>query len=298
MKIGVITENFQSRYESGEIFAKLKQIGFDGVDYTLSLTYKKPDKIFSEPRQTWIKHFRSVAEAMRENGIEAFQTHATFPTDYDSDGIPAAQRRLSQAGLEQFSREIEATALLGAPYIVIHPINIAVYSTDKQADFEANMDFFSKIKPVLQKFNVKLGVENMFTWDSIRNRHCPTGCSTPEDMIKYIDSANSDSFVGCLDTGHMLINCFSPAEAVRKLGKRLKLLHVHDNYGVTDNHNAPGQGRTDWHDFAAALKETNYDGAFCMETSFGGVMNIAPELAWDYARYAYAAAKKITSLTE
>ncbi len=28
MKIGVITENFQSRYESGEIFAKLKQIGF------------------------------------------------------------------------------------------------------------------------------------------------------------------------------------------------------------------------------------------------------------------------------
>lgn len=121
-----------------------------------------------------------------------------------------------------FSREIEATALLGAPYIVIHPINIAVYSTDKQADFEANMDFFQKSNPFYKSLNVKLGMENMFTWDSIRNRHCPTGCSTPEDMIKYIDSANSDSFVGCLDTGHMLINCFSPAEARQKAGKTLE----------------------------------------------------------------------------
>lgn len=117
------------------------------MDYTLSLTYKKPDKIFSEPRQTWIKHFRSVAEAMRENGIEAFQTHATFPTDYDADGIPAAQRRLSQAGLEQFSREIEATALLGAPYIVIHPINIAVYSTDKRPILKRIWTFFQKSNP-------------------------------------------------------------------------------------------------------------------------------------------------------
>ena len=37
MKIGLITENFQQHYECGEIFHKLKQIGYDGVDYTLSL---------------------------------------------------------------------------------------------------------------------------------------------------------------------------------------------------------------------------------------------------------------------
>ena len=112
-------------------------------------------------------------------------------------------------------------------------------------------------------------------------------------MIKYIDSMHSDSFVACLDTGHMLINCVSPADAARKLGKRLKLMHAHDNYGVSDNHNAPTQGIADWRDFARALKETEYDGAFCMEINYDSVMKVDVELAWDYAEFAYKTAKKI-----
>lgn len=288
MKIGTITQHFQNQYASDEIFSRLKSIGYDGVDYTLSLKYKEPDPIFSCSRSAWMKHFGNIAASLKNNGLEAFQTHATFPTDYDG------AEKLTDKCLDQFKREIEATAVIGAPYIVIHPINIALYDCGKKTDYEANMESFSKIEPTLKEFGVKLGVENMFTWDGARRRNCPTGCSMPEDMIKYIDSMNSESFVACLDTGHMLINCVSPADAVRKLGKRLKLMHVHDNYGIADNHNAPTQGITDWHDFATALKEVNYDGAFCMEISYASVMRVDKELAWDYARFAFETAKRIT----
>ena len=292
MKIGLITENFQQHYECGEIFHKLKQIGYDGVDYTLSLAYNKPEEIFSKPRSEWTKHYKHIAEEMKNNDIVAFQPHATFPTDFDG------AKCLTDYTLDQFRKEIEAAAILNSPYIVIHPINIAVREKNKQQDFEVNMDAFGKLLPVLEEFGVTLGVENMFTWDNLRRCNCPTGCSSAEDMIRYIDSMKSEHFKACLDTGHMLINCFSPAEAVRKLGKRLKLLHVHDNYGLFDNHNAPGQGSIDWHDFAAALKETGYDGAFCMETSFSAVMRLSTELGWEYAKYAYAAAKKIVEMAE
>lgn len=287
MKIGTITEQFQLHYSSDEIFSRLKQIGYDGVDYTLGIVRKQPDSIFLKPRAEWVNYFMEIGKSMKNNGIEPFQVHATYPTDFDG------ARCLTDSVLDQFKREIEAAALIGSPYIVIHPINLAKYDKDKELDFRTNMEAFSKFEPTLREFGVKLGVENMFSYDDVRRRQAPTGCSSPEDMIRYIDSMHSEYFVACLDTGHMLINCHSPAEAVRKLGSRLKLMHVHDNYGIRDEHNAPTQGITDWHEFISAIKEIGYDGAFCMEISYKSVANVCPELMWDYARFAFEAAKKI-----
>lgn len=292
MKIGVITEQFQKNFKAENYLPKLKEIGFDGVDYTLSLNWCKYNEVFDKKHDVWAKHFKELKAAHDDAGMEVFQTHATFATNFDGE------RRLSNKCLDQYKKEIEATAILGSPYIVIHPINLAWYDRDKQEDFDANMEYFGKVEPVLREFGVKLGVENMFSYDDLRRRQCPTGCSTPEDMIKYIDSPASDRFVGCLDTGHMFIHGISPANAARKLGKRLKLMHVHDNYGTSDNHNAPGQGGIDWHDYAAALKEIGYDGVFSLETSFAPEMKIDAELGFDYAHYAYDAARKIVDMAE
>lgn len=129
MKIGIAQE-FNNFYKSDEIFSRLKKIGYDGVDYSLSSTYCCPDPLFSRPRSEWVKHFEEVAAALKLNGMEALQTHATFSTNFDGE------TRLSQRCLDQYKREIEATAILGSPYIVIHPINIALYGRDKQLDYD------------------------------------------------------------------------------------------------------------------------------------------------------------------
>lgn len=298
MKTGVISEDFQrafsneGRFGNKKIFDGIKAIGFDGVDYTIGYTGHCQDPIFSEARGVWVKKFGDVAAALRSSGLTAFQTHATFPTDRFAPG------EFDEKCLDLFRKEIEVTAMLGAPYIVIHPINIAVNRRRKDEDFAANMRAFEMLDLVLSEFGVKLGVENMFAWDSVRHRNCPTGCSAPEDMIAYIDGAHSPNFVGCLDTGHMFINAIEPAEAVRTLGSRLKLLHVHDNDGSHDLHAAPGTGKIDWADFARALGEVGYDGAVCLETSFKPAGKIAPELMWDYARFAYAVARKIADIAE
>lgn len=155
MKIGIAQE-FNKFYKSDEIFSRLKKIGYDGVDYPLSSTYCCPDPLFSRPRSEWVKHFEEVAAALKLNGMEALQTHATFSTNFDGE------TRLSQRCLDQYKREIEATAILGSPYIVIHPINIALYGRDKQLDYDVNMEAFALLEPILKQHNVKLGVENMF----------------------------------------------------------------------------------------------------------------------------------------
>lgn len=290
MKTGISLNGLTSFFDYGTIIGNIADIGYDCVDFSLfGDVPSEPLEIFSAPREKMLSYYRSIRAELIASGVTVSQCHALYRTNFDGSD------RLSPRCLDLFRKQIEAAAVLGSPYIVIHPINLAVYARNKQLDFERNMESFSLLKPTLDEFGVKLGVENMFAWDSLRNRNCPTGCSTPEDMIKYIDNMNSDTFVACLDTGHMLLNCVDPADAVRALGSRLKLLHVHDNYALNDNHNAPGLGAADWHSFIKALKEIGYDGCFSMEISFGSVASIDSDLIWPYLRYAYAAAKKLTA---
>ena len=96
----------------------------------------------------------------------------------------------------------------------------------------------------------------------------------------------------------MHIHAIEPDTAVRKLGSRTKLLHVHDNYGGKDNHNGLCQGITDWKALALALKEVGYDGVFSLEVGLKSTYNLSTEVMWAYADYCYKAAKEVVKLIE
>ena len=80
---------------------------------------------------------------------------------------------------------------------------------------------------------------------------------------------------------------------MRALGSRLKVLHVHDNDGVSDRHAIPFSGVTDWEDFAVALKEVGFNGVLSLEALFNEeALKADPQT--HLAQYA-AAANKIAS---
>lgn len=284
MKISI---NTKFMHNTKPVFEKLRAIGFDGLDYSIGAE----NSVFKEPRKVWVDHFSQTRAALDESGLKAFQSHATFPTNIDS------QPRFTDKSLEQMKKEIEAAAILGSPYIVIHPINFASGEFRREEEIKANLDMFTKLEPVLREHDVKLGIENMWVYDMLRLRYAPTSCAITEDMIFYVDTLNgtlnSDRFVACLDTGHIFMHALSPANAARKLGKRLKIMHVQDNFGTHDSHNAPGQGEIDWKDYAAALKEIGYDGVFNMELNYAKEFAFSEEAGFTYMKYAYLAAKSI-----
>ncbi len=290
MKIAIGTSELKLYFSEAEYFSRLKKIGYDAMDYSIHTVYAKPDEMFSD-RKAWTDYYKKTAATAKSVGIEICQAHATFATNFDGE------RYLSNKCLDQYKKEIEACAIMECPYIVIHPINLAVLDRDWEENRKINLDAFSRLEPTLREFNVKLGVEDMFIWDRRRNANVRTGCSTPEDMADLIDTLNdnlnSDRFVACLDTGHMLIHAISPEVAVKKLGSRTRLLHLHDNYGKMDNHNGLGQGITDWNALASALKEVGYNGVFSLETGLRATYNISPEATWAYVEYCYKVSKDI-----
>ncbi len=88
-------------------------------------------------------------------------------------------------------------------------------------------------------------------------------------MIDFIDTLNhmhGPHFAACLDTGHAMISGSGCTHMLKALGHRNRTLHIHDNNGLADMHQAPGRGKIHWRQFAEALGEVGYTGTFNFES--------------------------------
>ena len=90
-------------------------------------------------------------------------------------------------------------------------------------------------------------------------------CTTPEQPIDLIDAIDRTNVAPCLDTGHAFVAGYEPADFAKALGDRLRVLHVHDNLGMQDQHVAPFAGEINWESFMASLKNIGFNGVFSFE---------------------------------
>ena len=96
-------------------------------------------------------------------------------------------------------------------------------------------------------------------------------CPDANEAIIYIDELNKiageELFGFCCDIGHLTLVGIDPYKFITKLGSRIKCFHIHDNFGVDDDHYFPFIGTTVWDRFYKAIKDIDYKGNFDFETS-------------------------------
>jgi sugar phosphate isomerase/epimerase len=91
---------------------------------------------------------------------------------------------------------------------------------------------------------------------------------TLQEFLSYFNSKN---LTVNMDPSHMILYGNDVGYAVRRLGKRIKHVHLKDAVGKpgiqNENFMFPmlGEGVTDWKDFFDALKEVGYDGFLSVE---------------------------------
>jgi len=160
---------------------------------------------------------------------------------------------------------MEASAILGAKIIIVHPITLAQPENQKAM----NLELYNNLLPYCKKFNIKIALENMWGWDSENKKVTPAACSTGAEFREYLDMLDKNWFVACLDLGHGEMqgtDAGSSVEMIHALGhERLKSLHIHDNDKIGDNHTLPFMGKINWDEIMRALKAINYDGEFTFE---------------------------------
>ena len=273
MKIGTSSNVLSTRFGDEAAIIKLAQAGFDCIDFGFfHYNVKSPDSIFNQSADKFKAYFSNLGDAAESAKIEIGQVHSPMPS-YTGKATEDEFHFTVQ------EKAIAAAAYMKSKYIIIHPCIPGQYRyTHFRDECKAiNMDFYRRLLPALDKYNMKLAVENMFNYDPVRKCICPTVCTTADEMADYIDTLNDEHFVACLDTGHAHLTGDTPGNMARILGDRLETLHVHDNNGLNDEHKIPYHGSIDWDSFCAVLKEIGYKGSFSFEADgffnmYGGKM--------------------------
>ena len=284
MKLSTAME-IQIEMYGEKAFEYLKNIGFDAVDYNMPFyDADKPNpEIYNTNIQEFEKYFLNVKKLSKEADIEIFQTHAPYHV-YNAD------KKLFECRIEEIKYAIRATAVLGAKYTVVHPAQPCFFDPDKNPGFtkELNYSLFEKLIPTAEEYGVLLALENM------PGQGVPT--STPEMLIDYIDMMGSDAVVACLDTGHAHLAGENIANFARRLGNRLKVLHLADNCGRMDEHYIPYVGTIGiWDEFMKTLKEVGYDGSLNLEAGTY-VRELPEELRDDAVKISLGVLKNLSKL--
>ena len=223
---------------------ELKRLGYDAIDVGFTRVIYHDDPYPHEDildAEDWEKALDPyVAEAEAE-GIKIVSTHLPYRYDYTN---PEAENFAYCH--EMTVRSLRASEYLGAEWAVMHVTTV-----------EGTVEYVKRLFAESGVKNVGIVIENM--------------AKRPiNELIEAVDILTAEGYkVGiCLDIGHAHINKFLDNDipaVIADMGKRIKMLHVHDNNRASDMHKAPFMGTVPWKNVMIALKSAGYEGEFNFE---------------------------------
>jgi hypothetical protein len=111
----------------------------------------------------------------------------------------------------------------------VHPKQHLPYMENREALLQMNIEFYNRLIPYCEKYNIMVATENMWQQNRISRAVIDSTCSRAWEFNKYIDAIDSPWIVGCLDVGHVSLMSTSIPDFIRAMGKdRLQALHIHD----------------------------------------------------------------------
>lgn len=249
-----------------DIFA---EAGFEGIDFNADLEEYYTDAHSEE-------FYKSTREYARDKGIVFAQTHAPFASSFTD-----AEKTRQRSG--EIIKSMRHSSWLGAEMVVIHPCKHIDYK-DNQYDYmmEYNLDFYRKLIPYAEEYNIKIAIENI------------GGCitETPNGLLQLLRLLDNEVFTVCYDVGHANICGQDSADMIRQLGKNIGCTHIHDNDGLHDSHTLPYYGTIDWERVMKAFAETGYSGNLNYEAGLF-VNGVPVDLRRESAKYMASVGKHL-----
>ena len=241
MNIVTTTSVFPFDYPCEDALLRLKGVGFTHLDLAMSYcAIAKNCPFGSDSWQAWAEGLRELGE---KNGVIYTHSHAW--------GDAASRHPFTY-------RCFDVCRILGAKYIVVHPIfkhDDGSVIIDDDEFVKVNAEAIKPLLEYAEKNEVILLSENIL-W----------GSSTKATVISaLVSEVNSKSFGWCYDTGHANAHSMSCRELLKCENVPLSL-HIQDNHGTyADEHLLPGDGNIDWKEFLDVLKEIGYKGEMVLE---------------------------------
>ncbi len=273
LEIGIQSKGIIKESVMEEGYKKIKQAGMSYVDYNIMTPKEETEKLE-------VAYFEKHKECADKYGLHFSQVHAPL-FKYETERPDRIEYIL-----EEMKKSIAICCLLGSRYLVMHPFELA-FKLGKSEERKINLDYFGALAEEAMRKNVMICIENM---PSKKNERLWEGaCSSARETVDYInilnEGAGGECFGACFDVGHANVLGKNLREEVKTLGRHLKVVHIHDNDGVTDSHQLPhtfsnkGNSITDWTGFLLGLREIGFKGVLSFETygCFSGIPGVLQE---------------------
>ena len=191
------------------------EIGFQGGDFDQLVPAK----------------LERIALALHEADL-AVTVHAPF-MDLNPGALEPIVR---EATRQRLGQALEAADRLGARLMVIHPgYDHWHYDHNPQLWLDQALPFFRELLPAIERAKVRIGIENIFE-------------TSPETLAGLVSAIDHPRCGHCFDVGHW--NLFAADSRMETwlaaLADKLYHLHLHDNFGRTDEHLPLGEGNIDF----------------------------------------------------
>lgn len=226
----------------------LHEHGFDSMDFN----FVAAQDMYGDDWQEMVEEVKKLAE---ETGMLIVSGHLPF-------------RGKTQENLEEkVAKALEMAGALGVKRAVLHPIGdgrAPATEENRKLWYERNIEFYNKFLPRAKELGVALVTENM------RDAHQAEGChrygSTADELIEIADPLGLEI---CWDFGHAHEAKLDHYTELLKIGDRLTMTHINDNWqGPEDEHLPPFYGTGDWDAACRGLREIGYSNPLNFELKF------------------------------
>lgn len=252
-------------------FDMVKDAGFQGIDFSFCYWDRKEDQRFDKG---YMDYAKLVKDALDKRNLVCRQAHGPMFMTY---GLKFDETELYY---KDIIHAMESASLMGAEYIVVHPIN-----TPDPTEYEDyNFNFYKSLEPFCEKFKIKVAVENIYV-------RCENGTFEGRlhkagQMTSLLKRLGEEYFAVCLDVGHAQISGENAENFISQIDPSLlKCLHLHETDGVYDLHLIPFVGQHNWSAILSALKEKGYQGNLNFEID-NFFRKLPRELVFDGLKYA------------
>lgn len=220
-----------------------KDLGYEYIDFDIANQWRHP---FKEA-----KYYRNIEKglaAVKEAGLKINAVHISFGTRWDPSELRTSRRKKIVKKIVRIIKRVDQ----GNPFCyVLHgsfePILPQVREEKKKA-------LLSSLPEICSATENYVCLENL-----------PRTCllNTSQEAMEILDRAGIENLKICLDTNHFLKE--KTEDAIYRLGKNIKTLHVSDGDYINERHWLPGKGKLNWNAIIEALDKTGYEGVFNYE---------------------------------
>ena len=278
--IGVQTKNVVDDQNPEQGFRILRRAGFSCVDFSLnyyltntSLYQHRPNDFFDKSQRELENYFEPHKKGAKEAGIRIHQMHMPYPMY-----IPNGKKELNEYLWNVVApKSMGLCAFFQCPYIVVHGFKLTRNLGSEEAEWRNTEKFLHSLAPMAKEMGITICIENLYS--SLGGHIMEGPCCDVRKAVERIDRFNEQygaEVLGfCFDTGHTNLVSIDFEDFMTRLGKRLKVFHIHDNDGVGDLHQLPftftktreNRPSTDWDGFVKGLRQIHFDGVLSFETA-------------------------------